>query len=119
MKRRARPARGGLVIGLLAGGLLMACTRPNPVYHRRDLEGGTEDLDLAGEIRDLTGVVQDLASLCPSDMVLVTGGTFQMGAGASDIGITNPFMETVGRFCLDKTEVTVAAYAMCPMPGTC
>ncbi|WP_437552021.1 bifunctional serine/threonine-protein kinase/formylglycine-generating enzyme family protein [Sorangium sp. So ce367] len=53
---------------------------------------------------------------CPAGMVLVEGTEFQMG---SDADAETPSDETprhgvtVGRFCLDVTEVTVKAYSDC------
>ncbi|HHH26760.1 MAG TPA: hypothetical protein ENK57_00185 [Polyangiaceae bacterium] len=53
---------------------------------------------------------------CPEGMTYVTGGTFQMG---SDPGPEVPMIElprhpvAVRPFCIDRTEVTVAAYRAC------
>jgi formylglycine-generating enzyme required for sulfatase activity len=48
---------------------------------------------------------------CPSDMVATPGGSFAI-AGRADVSRVAPF-------CLDKTEVTVAAYERCVNAGTC
>ncbi len=54
---------------------------------------------------------------CPAGMVLVDGATFDMGSAAAPDtprDETPPHRVTVRPFCLDVTEVTVAAYARCP-----
>ncbi|MEO7594839.1 MAG: SUMF1/EgtB/PvdO family nonheme iron enzyme, partial [Byssovorax sp.] len=56
---------------------------------------------------------------CPPGMLLVPGGTFAMGDidGFPD---EKPVRQvTVGSFCLDAAEVTVAAYAACAREGLC
>jgi formylglycine-generating enzyme required for sulfatase activity len=61
------------------------------------------------------GEVQVGRPPCPSDMEWIPAGTFQMGSpegdGAAD---EHPQHEvTLDAFCMDKTEVTVAAYRHC------
>ncbi len=62
---------------------------------------------------------------CPSDMVPLAGGTFVMGsfAGGGDADeIAVPRGKRTVRltsYCLDRTEVTVEAYAACVAGGTC
>ncbi len=53
---------------------------------------------------------------CPSGMAMIPGGTFMMGA--ADLGATPVHTVTLTSYCMDVTEVTVAAYATCPS-GTC
>lgn len=54
---------------------------------------------------------------CPPDMVLVGGATFPMGDGEA---LATPVHQvTVAPFCLDRTEVTVAAYQRCVVAGRC
>ena len=48
-------------------------------------------------------------SRCPEDMAYLEGGTFKMGERGDVV--------TVQPFCLDKTEVTVAAYGKCSACG--
>jgi formylglycine-generating enzyme required for sulfatase activity len=55
------------------------------------------------------------AGACPAEMVYVPGGTFRMGSapgqGADD---ERPEREvTLSPYCIDRTEVTVAAYRTC------
>jgi len=53
---------------------------------------------------------------CPADMVLIPGGMFTMGYPAAT-GTTHGVRLT--SFCIDRTEVTVAAYARCVAAGEC
>jgi formylglycine-generating enzyme required for sulfatase activity len=59
------------------------------------------------------------ADECPPGMILVPGGPFEMGdlEGFPDEKPLRPM--TVKSFCLDATEVTVAAYAACAREGLC
>jgi formylglycine-generating enzyme required for sulfatase activity len=51
---------------------------------------------------------------CPAGMVGVPGATFAMG----QVGVAEPVHRVqVSGFCLDETEVTVAAYRGCTAPG--
>ncbi len=54
-------------------------------------------------------------SPCPEDMVLVPAGTFTMGSqnGQGDADEHPAHKVTLSAFCMDKTEVTVAAYRKC------
>jgi formylglycine-generating enzyme required for sulfatase activity len=56
---------------------------------------------------------------CPDGMVSIARGTFQMGskAGEGDTDEQPQHPETVEAFCLDETEVTVAAYRACVYKG--
>ena len=55
---------------------------------------------------------------CSRDMVAVPGRTFQMGspAGVGDDDERPQHQVTLSPYCIDRTEVTVAAYEAC---GTC
>lgn len=50
-------------------------------------------------------------------MLEVPGGTFEVGA----VGLARdqPTQVTLGSYCLDRTEVTVAAYGACVAAGAC
>ncbi|MBK8255985.1 MAG: SUMF1/EgtB/PvdO family nonheme iron enzyme [Polyangiaceae bacterium] len=54
---------------------------------------------------------------CPSSMVFIPAGTFMRGSPADDKSADpdeRPQQKThLGAFCIDKTEVTVAAYTRC------
>ncbi len=52
-------------------------------------------------------------------MALIPGGTFQMGSTDSEKDEQPVHAVTVASFCLDKTEVTGAAYAECAKAGEC
>jgi formylglycine-generating enzyme required for sulfatase activity/tRNA A-37 threonylcarbamoyl transferase component Bud32 len=76
---------------------------------------------VAGKRRRDAGAVAALGKPCPAGMVRIAGGTFQMGSpageGYDDERPRHP--ETVASFCLDRTEVTVAAYRACVESGAC
>ena len=54
--------------------------------------------------------------MCPSEMALIPAGSFDMGA--MDLPDSSPVHRvTLSAFCMDVTEVTVAAYRMCMSTG--
>lgn len=60
-----------------------------------------------------------VALTCPAGMRLIPSGAFSMGdADPRSIGAQPPHMVTLSAFCMDLTEVTVAAYRACPA-STC
>jgi uncharacterized membrane protein YfcA/formylglycine-generating enzyme required for sulfatase activity len=65
------------------------------------------------------GASDPAPSLCPSTMLLVPGGTFGMGSETTfpDEAPVHPV--TVQTYCLDRTEVTVAAYRRCVAEERC
>ncbi len=61
------------------------------------------------------------ALTCPRDMSLVASGTFWMGSAAG-VGGRDEHPQhkvTLSSYCLDRTEVTAAAYAQCMTDGRC
>jgi uncharacterized caspase-like protein len=58
---------------------------------------------------------------CPSGMVRVPAGTFRMGSpeGIGDAYERPKHPITLPAYCIDKTEVTVKAYAACVAAGGC
>lgn len=58
---------------------------------------------------------------CPPDMVHVAGAAFCMGspAGTGERNEHPQHEVTLSGYCIDKTEVTVAAYAACVKKGSC
>ncbi len=64
------------------------------------------------------GPTVDSASPCPLDMAYIPAGTFVMGdADATSFGAQPPHMVTLSAYCMDLTEVTVAAYRACTAVG--
>lgn len=59
-------------------------------------------------------------NLCPEGALVVSGGRFKMGSddpvSKDDAPTHNAFLDT---FCIDRTEVTVAAYGRCLAAGSC
>jgi formylglycine-generating enzyme required for sulfatase activity len=63
----------------------------------------------------------DQAKSCPTGMVHVPAGSFVMGSPDS-VGGDNEHPQhkvTLSGFCIDKTELTVAAFAKCAAAGGC
>ena len=56
---------------------------------------------------------------CPDGMVLIPSGKMFMGARDLTADSKPPHEVTVGTFCLDKNEVTTAAYLGCVNKGEC
>jgi formylglycine-generating enzyme required for sulfatase activity len=58
---------------------------------------------------------------CPEEMVPVVAGTFLMGSpeGEGDSDEQPQHEVTLSAYCIDKTEVTVAAYAACVAAAGC
>jgi len=58
---------------------------------------------------------------CPQDMVAVPAGRFQMGSpdGTGDADEHPQHPVALSAYCIDRTEVTVAAYAACAAAGVC
>src|SRR5262249_30090026 len=58
---------------------------------------------------------------CPDDMVAIPAGTFQMGSpdGVGDADEHPRHAVTLSAYCIDRTEVTVAAYAACVTTSAC
>ena len=55
---------------------------------------------------------------CPGGMTLIPAGTFLMGdADTASANAQPPHMVTLSAYCMDLTEVTVAAYRLCTAPG--
>ncbi len=58
------------------------------------------------------------AGSCPTGMALIPAGTFTMGdADMASLNAQPPHRVTVSAFCMDLTEVTVAAYGSCTASG--
>ena len=55
---------------------------------------------------------------CPTGMVLIPAGTFTMGdSDTTSTGAQPPHSVTLSAYCMDVTEVTVAAYSTCTATG--
>ena len=64
------------------------------------------------------GARSDAGTACPAGMVVIPAGTFPMGDGdATDAGTSPVHAVTLGAYCMDLTEVTVAAYRACAASG--
>jgi formylglycine-generating enzyme required for sulfatase activity len=56
---------------------------------------------------------------CPAGMAPIPAGTFTMGSKEYDEDERPPHPVSVGAFCVDLTEVTVAAFSACVAKGMC
>jgi formylglycine-generating enzyme required for sulfatase activity len=54
---------------------------------------------------------------CPSGMVLIPAGTFTMGSSVGEPMERPVHLVELAAFCIDTTEVTVAAYSACTASG--
>lgn len=59
------------------------------------------------------------AVTCPNGTVLVAGGTFSMGSNEPGDDERPAHPVTVSAYCMDRTEVTVEAFAKCVASGKC
>jgi formylglycine-generating enzyme required for sulfatase activity len=58
--------------------------------------------------------------LCPPGMVRIPDGKFWMGSPAGEYSDEHPaHVVTLSAYCIDRTEVTVQAYAACVKAGGC
>jgi formylglycine-generating enzyme required for sulfatase activity len=77
----------------------------------------------AADVRSMTATtaVPAATSGCPSDMVHVPGRTFSMGSpsGMGEEDEHPQHQVTLAGYCIDRTEVTVAAYTRCVASGKC
>jgi len=76
-------------------------------------------VDVPADVPTSVDVPADVrAPSCPSGMVLIPAGSFIMGdADAESAYAQPPHMVTLSAFCLDLTEVTVAAWRGCTAAG--
>jgi formylglycine-generating enzyme required for sulfatase activity/uncharacterized membrane protein YfcA len=65
------------------------------------------------------GAADPAPSPCPPTMLVVPGGTFAMGSETTFPDEAPVHAVEVQTYCLDRTEVTVAAYRRCVVEGHC
>jgi formylglycine-generating enzyme required for sulfatase activity len=69
--------------------------------------------------RDGSAASEQAAASCPVGMVAIPAGTYAMGSESGKPDEKPVHQVTVAAFCIDRTEVTVAAYAQCVRAGAC
>src|SRR5262249_1524596 len=78
-------------------------------------DGGTSRPDPSAPVVTVPVAMPAVRSgKCPPAMAEIPGGTFLMGAEGGEEDEKPVRSAPVGPFCLDLTDVTVAAYASCP-----
>jgi formylglycine-generating enzyme required for sulfatase activity len=79
------------------------------------------DTNVDARIGILTGKAATTPTRCPDDMVPVAAAAFLMGSppGAGDPDEHPQHRVALGGYCIDRTEVTVAAYTRCVASGKC
>ena len=96
-----------------------------PKAPRMDTEAKkAADMKKAAEARKIVILMKQPSSTpadCPTDMVSVPGATFSMGSppGEGDDDEHPRHPAPLSRYCIDRTEVTVAAYTRCVVAGKC
>lgn len=95
------PQRTGRMVALSVFGIALAL-------------GGGLGLHRAGCVRYAVAPGSPLPPVCPEGMIAVPGGAFVMGSSEKVADDDEPEHEvTLSPFCVDRTEVTVAAYREC------
>jgi metallo-beta-lactamase class B len=56
---------------------------------------------------------------CPEGMVTLPAGSFSLGSDTDEDNPLGAHLTALGSFCLDRTEVTVEAFASCVKAGAC
>jgi formylglycine-generating enzyme required for sulfatase activity len=132
-QQRLRPRRAVLIGGVLASVLAFGAARRLAGEHGRhaiDATPAASALSDAPAQRRLDAPALAAAAAppiatapgrCPEAMVPVPAGTFQMGSpeGEGNPDEQPPHAVTLPPYCIDRTEVTAAAYAECAAAGGC
>jgi len=75
------------------------------------------DVPVAADVPDVPDVPAVDAGPCPLGMIFIPAGAFMMGSNAGDPDELPIHQVTLSAYCIDVTEVTVAAYRACTAPG--
>ncbi|HEX7602349.1 MAG TPA: bifunctional serine/threonine-protein kinase/formylglycine-generating enzyme family protein, partial [Polyangiaceae bacterium] len=117
---RPPPKHAGLFVAAAAVVLLAGGGGVFMVLHGGGSATGSQAASASASATPHVAVVKPLPS-CPKTMVFVDGGEFFMGsndAKADDNEKPSHHVE-LSAFCIDRTEVTVAAYKACSDVGKC
>jgi formylglycine-generating enzyme required for sulfatase activity/serine/threonine protein kinase len=122
--RPASGGKGGLVAAAVVG--VVALGGVGAFFGLRGLSGTTPHGSASASASFPAPPVSASAPVapptsCPEGMVFVAPGSFYMGAEDKDADDDEkpPHQVKLSGFCIDKTEVTVAAYAECTTKGKC
>jgi serine/threonine-protein kinase len=116
---RGRVLAGVAGVGLCAA-IAFAALRSGPAP---SLPPPTEKLAAPEPPPAVEGTAVPPPSPCPADMAMIPGGKFFMGSDNVDLPAlrsARPAHQVeLPNFCMDLTEVTVAAYTECSLSGEC
>jgi len=113
------PRRAGLFVAVVAVVLLVGGVSGFLLMNGKS-DGGKGAASASASATPHVAVVKPLPS-CPKGMVYVDGGEFFMGSNDAKAGDDEKPSHHVelSAFCIDRTEVTVAAYKGCSDVGKC
>ncbi|MBM4359323.1 MAG: SUMF1/EgtB/PvdO family nonheme iron enzyme [Deltaproteobacteria bacterium] len=114
----ATVALGAVVVLCAAGVVGLLVARRSPTGKEPAVAATpTTAAASAGAAAHLDAVArQAVLARCPPGMISIPGGTFRMGDGANSGKVGEVVMPPL---CMDRTEVTVAAYNSCVARGLC
>ncbi|MDY0002444.1 MAG: SUMF1/EgtB/PvdO family nonheme iron enzyme [Polyangia bacterium] len=118
-------------LGFPGGGVPVcpSCTSadPTPCCQDQDEDGFGEHCDLGPDCDDqapgVTGACQ--SNGCPVGWAFIPAGDFEMGCNSGELGGSCRTAEqprhtvTLSAYCMELTEVSVAAYRACKQTGAC
>lgn len=125
----------GIGLWLCLGGLAVAAALGGVIYfallgsgkHVENLPGGrliqAEPRAASPDLPSSVAEPEPEPETCPEGMVEIKGGKFFMGSDAREqpsLALAMPSHQVeVGRYCLDRHEVTLGAYRGCSKTGEC
>jgi formylglycine-generating enzyme required for sulfatase activity len=116
------PAKGGFPVGLVVALVaLLAAGAGAAVFVFGKSKEGPPPLTSASTPLAAVSVAPPVAPACPTGMIKIDGGEFFMGS-SDPRALENEkpaHSVTLSPYCIDRTEVTVAAYKACSDPGKC
>ncbi len=112
-------SRNAALLALFLGTSLAWAQRPERVVLRGPEESDTTAASKDGDPSYVSMVATVVLDPCPAGMVIIPEGAFVMGADDGDRSERPIPVLHLAAFCMDRTEVTVAAYRACVAAGAC
>lgn len=110
---------GGLVASKLVNRTVVTNDKPDAGVHA----DATDDASIRDSGSDAGGgagnFIVSVTITCPPEMVFVPSGSFKIGSDKGDANENGGKPVTIAAFCMDETEVTVAAYKACVEKNGC